>query len=290
VDTPGFDDSYTSNEDITKQLMQWLEATFRKGKRLNGIIYIHDIKKPRIQGSALQHMRMFRRLCGQDAFSHVVLATSFWDQGSPSSGASREKQLMESRDFWAPMIEKGAKVMRITQERSTCLCVLNELAANAKFDLLVQHEIVVDGKGLSDTTVIAESGEEKIRRVDKELRQVREQERAKMKEQLDRSQEEHDREMTRLRKEQRRRERSEKEKLQREERAHKEALRADKRQRDWEKEQLRFQIANPYQTFKHVWPCNDTYASMYGCNCNKLRSVFSSSRLKYNSYSYDDGY
>ena len=144
VDTPGFDDSSMSNEEIATKIVQWLESSYRSGTRLNGIIYIHDITKPRIQGSAYQNMRLFRQLCGDDALGNVILATSFWDQISKSDGAKRERELKNSEDFWANMVAKGSEVVRIKPDRSICLKVLERIAAKNKVDLLVQTEMVVE--------------------------------------------------------------------------------------------------------------------------------------------------
>ena len=109
VDTPGFDDSTMSNEEVTAKILQWLESSYRNGTRLNGIIYIHDITKLRMQGSAYKNMRLFGKLCGDSALGNVILATSFWDQVSLSVGEARENQLKNSKDFGPTWWPKGHK-------------------------------------------------------------------------------------------------------------------------------------------------------------------------------------
>src|SRR5271170_2450688 len=146
VDTPGFDDSSMSNEEVTKQILQWLQSSYRSGTRLNGIIYIHNITKSRMQGSAYKNMHLFRQLCGDDALGNVILATSFWDQVPPSVGAEREGELRGSKDFWANMVAKGSEVVRLTRDRSDCLKVLERIAAKKSVDLLIQTEMVVQKK------------------------------------------------------------------------------------------------------------------------------------------------
>ena len=129
VDTPGFDDSRMSNNEITDKILQWLKTSYRTGTRLNGILYIHDIRKPRVQGSAYKNMRLLNRLCGGDDLQNVTLATSFWDQVATSVGIQREHELKTSTEFWASLMAKGAEVVRLDGGRTGCLEVLERIAA-----------------------------------------------------------------------------------------------------------------------------------------------------------------
>jgi hypothetical protein len=152
VDTPGFDDSrLRNNEDVTKVILQWLESSFRAGTKLNGIVYIHDITKPRMQGSAFKNIRMFQSLCGGAVLKNVILATSFWDQVDPNYGEQREQELITSKEFWADMVAKGSKVMRLKRNRATSLAVLKEIAKNQKIELQAQKEMVEQNKSISET-------------------------------------------------------------------------------------------------------------------------------------------
>jgi hypothetical protein len=106
VDTPGFDDSYRSNQEVVEQVLEWLAEKRRKGVEFAGIIYVHSIMNPRMQGTAMQNLRMFRKLVGANNMSKVV-ATSFWDQVDPPQGYERERALIQSPKFFATMIQKG---------------------------------------------------------------------------------------------------------------------------------------------------------------------------------------
>jgi hypothetical protein len=181
VDTPGFDDSTMSNDDITKKLVEWLESSYRRGQRLNGIVYIHDITKTRMQGSAYHNIEMFRNLCGDGALGNVILATSFWDLVEPSLGKRRERELVDSKAFWANMVAKGSRVVRLTSCRSDCLKLLEQIAGNSKCDLLVQQELVTENRAIEDTTLGRQTMNAEIERVDIELRRAREEERERWK-------------------------------------------------------------------------------------------------------------
>jgi hypothetical protein len=112
IDTPGFDDSYRSNEEIVEAILTWLEKSYRARKLLNGIIYLHRISDVRMQGSSLDDLRMFRKLCGFEALKNVLLVTTFWDKVSDIEGRRREQELSSNEDFWGHMIQKGSKMGR----------------------------------------------------------------------------------------------------------------------------------------------------------------------------------
>jgi len=79
VDTPGFDDTFVSDGEILRKLSEWLTTSYREGKKVSAILYVHRISDPRMQGSALRNFRVFRDLCGEEFFERVDICTTFWD-------------------------------------------------------------------------------------------------------------------------------------------------------------------------------------------------------------------
>jgi hypothetical protein len=242
VDTPGFDDSTMSNQEVAQKVVQWLESSYRHGTRLTGIVYIHNITKPRMQGSAFQNIRMFRSLCGEDALKNVVLATSFWDEVNPSLGAERERELLTSKDFWANMVAKGSEVVRISPDRSVCLGVLERIAKKSQVDLLVQREIVLENRRVEDTTLWkADPDAKEKRKVEQQLARERQQEKGKMQAELKARQKAQNEEMERLRREQQRREQEQRQRLQRQQEEHQRERRRqeqERRESEWERRRL----------------------------------------------------
>jgi len=230
VDTPGFDDSSISNEEVATKILQWLESSYRSGTRLNGIIYIHDIKKSRMQGSAYKNMRLFSQLCGDGALGNVILATSFWDQIKESVGAKREHELKTSKNFWANMVAKGSEVVRIRPDRSVYLGVLERIAAKNKVDLLVQKEMVEQMKKPEDTTVgkNAMSRSSEIRKFEETLENEKKAEKRILQEKLKEGQKAHEKEMKQLRTEQEKSQREAQQRQRRAEKEHKRNVREDR--------------------------------------------------------------
>lgn len=106
MDTPGFDDSARSDAEVLKEASAWLARSYASSVRLSGIIYLHRINQPRMQGSAKSNILLFRQLCGDNALQNVVLATTWWDVVEEGLGVSREQELMDKREFWGFMLSK----------------------------------------------------------------------------------------------------------------------------------------------------------------------------------------
>jgi hypothetical protein len=155
VDTPGFDDTHKSDTDILMELTGWLNEAYEAKILLTGIIYLHRIMDPRLGGKALQNLKMFKSLCGDEALSKVVLATTFWGHVNTTVGMSRESELAKS-EFWGKMIKKGSKVLRQDNGKVSAKLIIEYLvkkrtAANIGVALDIQKEMVDQGKTLDQT-------------------------------------------------------------------------------------------------------------------------------------------
>lgn len=143
MDTPGFDDTNMSDFEILQTIATWLEATFEKGQLLSGIVYLHRITNTRVAGSARRALHLFQRICGEDNYKNVILATTFWNciAHCEEIGVDREHQLFSNEGFWKCMKEKGAQTTRLTRDYKTVLPALIEMAAKPKVTLVIQHEL-----------------------------------------------------------------------------------------------------------------------------------------------------
>ena len=143
VDTPGFDDTNMSDFEILQTIAKWLEATFEKGQLLSGIVYLHRITNTRVAGSARRALHVFQRICGEENYKNVILATTFWNSIAhcEETGIDREQQLLSNEGFWKSMKEKGAQTARLARDYRTILPALIEMAAKPKVTLEIQHEL-----------------------------------------------------------------------------------------------------------------------------------------------------
>ncbi|KAK5661093.1 hypothetical protein OQA88_10983 [Cercophora sp. LCS_1] len=108
VDTPGFDDTTRTDSEVLKEIAFFLAQIHRKRVRLSGVIYLHRINDTRVGGSTMKNLRMFKQLCGEAALDRVTLTTSMWENVKPKEiGERREKELLETDEFWGAMYRDG---------------------------------------------------------------------------------------------------------------------------------------------------------------------------------------
>lgn len=81
---------------------------------------------------------------------NVVLGTTFWDKVGEEQGAEREKELLETDDFFKEMKSQGCHVVRISGEREDDLALLARFAGRPPMVLQVQQELF-GGKTLAET-------------------------------------------------------------------------------------------------------------------------------------------
>jgi hypothetical protein len=144
----------------------WLNSAYQSRIKLSGIIYLHRIVDNRMSGSAMKNLRMFKRLCGDEALSCVVLATTMWSMVSPEDGANRERELTTKPEFWAGMVERGSTVLRQDNGAVSAMEIMRYIMSQRrKIDLDIQKEMA-SGKTLDETSAGKEvqSGMEVMRR------------------------------------------------------------------------------------------------------------------------------
>lgn len=151
VDTPGFDDANLTDSDVLKAIATWMGDTYQNKIMLNGIIYLHRITDPRMQGSALKNLHIFRKLCGTNAFANVTLATTMWEAVSPEDGERRERELLETSDFWGQMYQKGAVVAKHYNNQQSAMAILERFIGEKPIVTSLQEEMVNGKKDLIDT-------------------------------------------------------------------------------------------------------------------------------------------
>jgi hypothetical protein len=155
VDTPGFDDTDRSDTEVLREIASWLTASYSNSIKLAGIIYLHRITDPRMQGSGMRNLHMFKRLCGDQNLSNVVMATGHWEKIAEADGIERERQLKETKNFWGYMVERGSQVHRHYNTKESALKLIHSLVdgtkSRPKIVLDIQAQMVDEGKDLAET-------------------------------------------------------------------------------------------------------------------------------------------
>ena len=158
IDTPGFDDTNRSDTDVLKDVAFYLSKVYQKDIKLAGIIYLHRITDMRMSGSSLRNLNMFKKLCGDDSYKHVVLATTMWGNLngpglSYDKGVKREQDLLKTKEWWGLMHSRGSKVYQYTDNKESAMSIISYLIElRTKVVLDIQREMVDERKTLEDTS------------------------------------------------------------------------------------------------------------------------------------------
>ncbi|KAJ1305019.1 hypothetical protein OPQ81_000062 [Rhizoctonia solani] len=151
-DTPGFDDTHLSDTEILKRISGFLAASYQEGHKITGIIYMHRITDIRVGGISRRTFNVFRKLCGKDSLSNVLLVTNMWSDPPTSEQIDRETELRTHVDFFQPAIEQGATmVRRAHKNKRSAHDIIRLLLQKDPVAMRVQQELVDEGKSLSDT-------------------------------------------------------------------------------------------------------------------------------------------
>ncbi|KAG6331875.1 hypothetical protein ID866_7218 [Astraeus odoratus] len=154
VDTPGFDDTYLTDTRVLRTIADWLKETYMQNVKLSGILYFHRITDPRVAGTPLRNLNMFKELCGKDNFKNVVLVTTMWDElrTDLQLGTQREEELV--REFWQPMIRLGSTTHRFDGTEECAWNIINSipvLQPTERQPLQIQPEMVDEHKPVHST-------------------------------------------------------------------------------------------------------------------------------------------
>lgn len=153
VDTPGFDDDDLSDYDILKLLVDWLASTYRSGKKLNGILYLHRITDTRMRGSSLRNFKVFKELIGDDFHENVTLGSTCWSLVPFQTAVDRETELKSSTSFWKSLLSKGARLERIPEDATEAKDLIYQIANHDPIILQTQRDIMDLGMSYSNLQI-----------------------------------------------------------------------------------------------------------------------------------------
>jgi len=113
IDTPGFDDTNLSDVQILQNIAHWLSMSFKHGIKLSGIIFLHRIIDVKMADSARRNLLMFQKLW-REILLLCNACTTMWSQVDEGTGSAREKELINTDEWWGHMYKKGSKIFHHT--------------------------------------------------------------------------------------------------------------------------------------------------------------------------------
>jgi hypothetical protein len=155
IDTPGFDNPGRSECETPNEIAFLFTAADEFTIRFSGIIYIHPITDPRIQGTALRSLNILKTLCGPENYRGLVMATNRWDeitQNQKSNAQSRQLELSDKDRFWGDIKRAGGHVTTSSTSRDDALAILTHFINNdVTFRPAFQYQLIIEQRPISDT-------------------------------------------------------------------------------------------------------------------------------------------
>ena len=127
--------------------------SYKSGKKLNGVIYLHRISDIRMAGTSRKNFELVRKLCGEERLAHVAIVTTMWEEVQGPVALAREKQLKTDNLMFKPALANGAKMFRHYNTIKTARAVIAYLLKKRQTSLRIQEEIVDRNVMLTQTTV-----------------------------------------------------------------------------------------------------------------------------------------
>jgi len=131
-----------------KEIAFFLGQTYSRGLRLSGLIYLHRITDPKMSGSAVKNLEIFKRLCGANAFPSVCLVTTRWNEVPAGTegfreAEQRETQLAQTDRYWGQMVKGGSQILRHDGDERSAREIVTKLIERGKPVVLdIQREMI----------------------------------------------------------------------------------------------------------------------------------------------------
>ncbi|MCJ1385883.1 hypothetical protein MMC17_009007 [Xylographa soralifera] len=150
IDTPGFDDGTRSDIEVLKNIASYVNGIYAEGKRLSGVLYLHDITLERMRGSGFQNLEMLPRLVGQDKLGFITLVTTHWGHLRDANQEERnETQLATNDRYWKPLLagQPPAQMHRFLNTADSAWEIIRT-HLNHQFVPAVTEQTVIEGLSL----------------------------------------------------------------------------------------------------------------------------------------------
>lgn len=153
IDTPGFDDSERTDGETLQELTYWLAAAYERKIQLSGLVYLHRITDTRLQGSASQGLAIFKKMCGEENYHGIVIATTRWDEIAPEQMASASKRQQDLRErAWGDIFKGGGYIVALSAARIDAMNIIRHIVCkNYRLTLAFQRQIVDEERPIYET-------------------------------------------------------------------------------------------------------------------------------------------
>ena len=147
---------------------------YNEGAKLAGVLYFHRISDRRMGGISRKNFSMFRKLCGEKALQNVVIVTNMWEDVHPEIGEAREAELKEDNMFFKPALDKHAKIARHDNTCASAERIIRSLLNKPYVPLCIQQELVDEKKEITETSAGQELNRDLNEQIERHKLEMRE--------------------------------------------------------------------------------------------------------------------
>ncbi|KAK4553241.1 hypothetical protein LTR86_009771 [Recurvomyces mirabilis] len=151
IDTPGFNDTFRSDDDVFSEVAYTLVKAHQLGIRISGIVYLQSMIDVRMQGTAVRSIRILEALCGRDAYPGIVLAATHCESCSPAERQNKLIELQSNPAFWHGLCKGGSMVAECQNTRPSALSIVDTLLDRRQRHILDFQRQMSNGMRLQDT-------------------------------------------------------------------------------------------------------------------------------------------
>ena len=164
ADSPGFGDTYRDDASILADLDEALAELFcEKDVKTVGVLFLHSLTDAKMKGGAMRNLILLDKLVGTNNLQRCRLVTTKQSLALARHPDIIEKELRDNKDFWKPLLDNGANMVRFEDSTDSALKIIKPLVGRSKVVLRVTDETQRQMRVLGDTAAGREVNQEIIR-------------------------------------------------------------------------------------------------------------------------------
>ena len=183
IDSPGFDDGSMNDSVVLARIASFINATYKLKQTLAGVIYLHDITKPKLGGVGLRNIRLLENMIGIDKWDNCTLVTTKWGCTTNSQGEqAREQKLRTDPKYFADMLNNShsARMLRFDPKSKAKALEIIKSHLKKRFEPQIAYQMVAENGpklalGQTDAGRVVADELEELKKANIEIEDMKEQ-------------------------------------------------------------------------------------------------------------------
>ncbi|KAH8682882.1 hypothetical protein BGZ60DRAFT_524228 [Tricladium varicosporioides] len=156
----GFGDTYQNDASILAAVDCCLADAFQDSVELAGVLFLHSLVEARMKNGAMKNLVMFKKMVGPENLYKCRLITTKWSLQDRAVSEQREGELQNNPNFWKPLIDRGARMVRFGDSMDSAKEIIRPLLEGPGVVLQLTQETQIKGLKLEATDAGKEVNED----------------------------------------------------------------------------------------------------------------------------------